>query len=66
MIATYELPAKRMMPKKKSYDVSFKLKAIEYAKKTSKKAETREMGVDSKQIWEWCMALSFSTMLGIR
>ena len=62
MIAMYELPTKTTM--RKSYDVFFKLKAIECAKKTTKKAATREMGVE--QIWEWCMVLSFSTMLGIR
>lgn len=37
------------MPKRQSYDVSFKLKAIECAEK-SKQAAARVMGVDSKRI----------------
>ena len=44
----------RTMSKRKSYDVSFKLKAVECAEKKSKKAAAREMGVDSKRIHEWC------------
>ena len=39
--------------KKVSFDVSFKLKAVETAEK-SKEAAAREFGVDVKQIWEWC------------
>ena len=39
--------------KRKSYDVSFKLKAVECAEKKSKEAAAREMGVDSKRIREW-------------
>ena len=42
------------MSKRKSYDVSFKLKAVECAEKKSKEAAVREMGVDSKRIREWC------------
>ena len=37
-----------------SFDVSFKLKAVETAEKKSKEAAAREFGVDAKQIWEWC------------
>ena len=37
-----------MMSKRKWYDVSFKLKAVECAEKKSKEAVTREMCVDSK------------------
>ena len=59
MIATCELPAKRMMSKRKSYDVSFMLKAVECAEKTSKEAAAREMGVGAKRIREWCTMLSF-------
>ena len=44
----------RAMSKQKSYDVSFKLKAVECAEKKSKEAAAREMGVDSKRIREWC------------
>ena len=44
----------RAMSKRKSYDVSFKLKAVEYAEKTTKKAAAREMGVGTKRIREWC------------
>ena len=43
----------RAMFKRKSYNVSFKLKAVACAKK-SKEAAAREMGVDSKRIREWC------------
>ena len=42
------------MSKRKSYDVSFKVKAVECAEKKSKEAAAREMGVDSKRIREWC------------
>ena len=42
------------MSKRKSYDVSFKLKAVECAEKKSKLAAAREMGVDGKQIRQWC------------
>ena len=61
MITTCELPAKRTMSKKKSYDVSFMLKAVECAEKTSKEAAAKEMVVASKQIREWCTMLSFLT-----
>ena len=44
----------RAMFKRKSYDVSFKLKAVEWAEKKSKEAATRERGMDSKRIREWC------------
>ena len=43
-----------MMSKRKSYDVTFKLKGVECAEKTTKEAAAREMGVDSKRICEWC------------
>ena len=45
MIATCKLPAKRTMSKRKSYDVSFMLKAVECAEKTSKEAAAMEMVV---------------------
>ena len=55
----------RAMSKRKSYDVSFKLKAVEYAEKKSKEAAAREMGVDSKRIREWPLTmLSFMIELG--
>ena len=44
----------RAMSKRKAYDVSFKLKAMECAEKKSKEAAAREMGVDNKMIREWC------------
>ena len=37
----------RAMFKRKAYNVSFKLKAVECAEKKSKEAAVREMGVDS-------------------
>ena len=45
MITMDELPAKTTMSKRKSYDVSFKLKAIECAEKTSKKQQPER--------WSW-------------
>ena len=42
------------MSKRKAYDASFKLKAVECGEKKSKEAAAREMGVDSKMIREWC------------
>ena len=42
------------MSKRKLYNVSFKLKAVECAEKKSKEAAVREMGVDSKRINKWC------------
>ena len=44
----------REMSKRKAYDVSFQLKAVECAEKKSKEAAAREMGVDGKRIREWC------------
>ena len=60
-IASCELPAKRTMSKRKSYDVSFMLKAVECAEKTSKEAAARKMGMGAKRIQEWCTMLSFLT-----
>lgn len=37
-----------MAQKRKSFDVSFKLKAVETAEKKSKEAAAREFGVDAK------------------
>ena len=37
-----------------SYDVLFKLKAIETAEKKSKEAAAREFRVDAKRVREWC------------
>ena len=65
-ITTSKLPAKRTMSKRKSYDVSFMLKAVECAEKTSKEAAAREMGVGAKRIREWCTMLSFLTESGKR
>ena len=59
-----ELPAKTTMSKRKSHDVSFKLKTIGCAEKTSEKAAAREMVMDSKRIREWCTTISFSTEPG--
>ena len=42
------------MSKRRSYDVSFKLLAVECAEKTSKEAAARQMGVDARRIQEWC------------
>ena len=58
-IATYELPTTEECLREKSYDVYCKLKGVERAEKTSKEVATREMGVDTKQILEWCTALFF-------
>ena len=43
-----------MAQKRKSFDVSFKLKAVETAEKRSKEAAAREFGVDDRRIREWC------------
>ena len=40
--------------RKKSYDISFKLKAVESAEKKSKEVAAREFGVDAKRFWKWC------------
>ena len=40
--------------KRCSYDLSFKLKAIESAEKTSKEAAARQFGVDARRIRERC------------
>ena len=58
-MATCKLPAKRIMSKRKSYDVSFMLKAVECTEKTSKEAAARKMGVGAKWIRECCKMLSF-------
>ena len=39
---------------KKSYDISFKLKAVETAEKKSKEAAALEFGVDPRRLREWC------------
>ena len=65
-IATCKLPAKRMMSKRKSYDVSFMLKAVECAEKISKEVAARENGMGAKRIREWCTTLSFLTDSGTR
>ena len=43
-----------MAQKTKSYDFTFKLKAIETAEKSSKEAAPREYNVDPKRFCEWC------------
>ena len=40
--------------KKRSYEVNFKLQAIQYAKENSKDAAARTFKVDQKRIREWC------------
>ena len=42
------------MSKRKSFDVSFELKAVESASKKSRQAAAREFGVDAKRIRVWC------------
>ena len=42
------------MSKQKSYDTTFKLKAIGVAEKKSNGAAAREFKVDPKRIREWC------------
>ena len=39
---------------RKAYDVTFKLKAVDFAEKESKEAAARQFGVDPKTIREWC------------
>ncbi len=40
--------------KRKSYDISFKIKAVRSAEQDSKEAAAREYGVDAKRIRVWC------------
>ena len=40
--------------KRKSFDTPYKLKAVEYAEKSSKEAAARKFGVDVKRICVWC------------
>ena len=39
---------------RKAFDVSFKLKAVDFALKSSKEAAASEFGVNAKSIREWC------------
>lgn len=39
---------------RKAYDVTLKIKAIDFAEKESKEAAARHFGVDPKTIREWC------------
>ena len=39
---------------RRSFDVDFKLKAVEYAKGTTNKMASRVFGVDEKRIRDWC------------
>ena len=50
------------MSKRKSYNVSFKLKAVECAEKKSKDVATREMGVDSKGICKLCKQVVLASL----
>ena len=43
-----------MMSKRKSYDLTFKLRAVSYADNFTKAAAAREFGVDPKRIRAWC------------
>ena len=47
-------PHGEKMSNRKSFDVSFKLKAVEFASKRSKQAAAREFGMDPKCIRVWC------------
>ena len=38
----------------KAYDITLKLKAVDFAEKESKEAAARQFGVDPKTIREWC------------
>ena len=40
--------------KRKSYDASYKLKAVKRAENVSKEAAAREFGVNPKRIYVWC------------
>ena len=42
------------MSKRKSFDMSFKLKAVEYAESKSKQAAVRKFAFDTKRIRVWC------------
>ena len=43
-----------MAQKRKSFDLTYKLNAVEGAEKKSKEAAAREFSVDAKRIREWC------------
>ena len=43
-----------MAQKRNSYDIFFKLKAIETAEKTSKEAAAHDFGIDPRRVCEWC------------
>ena len=43
-----------MAQKRKSFNISFKLKAVETAEKKLKEAAACEFGVDARRIQEWC------------
>ena len=42
------------MSRRRSYDVTFKMNAVECARKESKEAAVREFGVATKSICLWC------------
>ena len=43
-----------------SYDVAFKLKAIDAAEGGSKQAAAHQFKIDTKRVREWCLAASTS------
>jgi len=40
-------------PKKKNYELSFKLRAVEYAEKHDKSKAAKEFKVDRRQVQKW-------------
>ena len=41
------------LPKKKNYELSFKLRAVEYAEKHDKSKAAKEFKVDRRQVYKW-------------
>ena len=52
--STYTMATACVKRARKAYDVTFKLKAVDFAEKESKEAAARQFGVDPNTNREWC------------